>query len=117
MSMKLRRVNAADGSLYGYRFDCPGCGEPHIIPTVGPHAWGFNGDLDAPTFTPSLLVHERERERPDGGEGVIVKGQCHSFIRDGRIEFLSDCGHALAGKTVELAEVAPSSTATSSPRT
>ena len=23
--MKLRRVEIADGSTYGYRFDCPGC--------------------------------------------------------------------------------------------
>lgn len=29
---------------------------------------------------------------------------CHSFVRDGRIEFLSDCTHALAGQTVELSE-------------
>ena len=28
--------------------------------------------------------------------------RCHSFVREGRIEFLSDCTHALAGQTVEL---------------
>lgn len=27
---------------------------------------------------------------------------CHSFIRDGQIQFLSDCTHALAGQTVPL---------------
>lgn len=27
---------------------------------------------------------------------------CHSFVRNGKIEFLSDCTHELAGKTVEL---------------
>lgn len=32
---------------------------------------------------------------------------CHSFVRDGQIEFLSDCTHALAGKTVSLPAVAP----------
>ena len=27
---------------------------------------------------------------------------CHSFVRNGRIEFLGDCTHGLAGKTVDL---------------
>jgi hypothetical protein len=31
--------------------------------------------------------------------------QCHSFIRNGQIQFLSDCHHELAGKTVDLPEV------------
>jgi len=29
---------------------------------------------------------------------------CHSFIRDGQIEFCSDSTHELAGKTVRLLE-------------
>ncbi|MGC4033677.1 MAG: hypothetical protein QM754_18485 [Tepidisphaeraceae bacterium] len=28
--------------------------------------------------------------------------RCHSFVRDGQIEFLGDCTHELAGKTVPL---------------
>lgn len=27
---------------------------------------------------------------------------CHSFVRAGKIEFLGDCTHALAGQTVAL---------------
>lgn len=30
---------------------------------------------------------------------------CHSFVRDGRIQFLADCTHAMAGQTVDLPEV------------
>jgi len=30
---------------------------------------------------------------------------CHSFIRDGKIQFLGDCTHALAGQTVDLPEL------------
>lgn len=30
---------------------------------------------------------------------------CHSFVRDGRIEFLGDCTHELAGKSVALEPV------------
>ena len=38
-------------------FFCPGCQEAHIV-CVPPHpqAWGFNGDFDKPTFTPSVLL-------------------------------------------------------------
>jgi hypothetical protein len=31
-------------------------------------------------------------------------GICHSFIKDGMIQFLDDCTHALAGQTVPLGE-------------
>ena len=27
---------------------------------------------------------------------------CHSFVTDGRIQFLGDCTHKLAGQTVDL---------------
>lgn len=58
--------------------------------------WTFNGDFEHPTFSPSILVND-DRAAPD-------LPRCHSFVRDGRIQFLGDCTHALAGKTVELPE-------------
>jgi len=30
---------------------------------------------------------------------------CHSYVTDGRIQFLADCTHALAGLTVDLPEL------------
>lgn len=78
-------------------FECPGCGLPHGVhfgPGPGPR-WGWNGSVEAPTFTPSILAKWPER----GVEKV-----CHSFVTDGRIQFLSDCTHALAGQTVPLAD-------------
>jgi hypothetical protein len=30
--------------------------------------------------------------------------QCHSFVTDGKIQFLPDCYHSLKGQTVELPE-------------
>jgi len=30
---------------------------------------------------------------------------CHSFITDGKIQFLSDCTHHLAGQTVDLNDI------------
>lgn len=77
------------------RFDCPGCNSAHVI-TIAPHPnpWEWNGDTDHPTIAPSVLV--------TGGEHNI---RCHSFVRDGRIEFLTDCTHALAGGQLDLPEL------------
>jgi len=90
----------------GWLFECPGCRESHefnVTPGsngVGSQlpVWNFNGNLDAPTFTPSLLV------RWDFGVKREPK-VCHSFVTDGMIQFLSDCTHHLAGQTVLLADV------------
>lgn len=79
-------------------FWCPGCDHYHGIQVnrggqAGP-AWGWNGSYDKPTFTPSILHNV-------GGfnERLPI---CHSFVTDGRIQFLSDCTHPLAGQTVDL---------------
>jgi hypothetical protein len=81
-------------------FDCPGCGFLHVVHVsqgnVPRPVWTWNGSVDAPTFSPSIAVSWRA---PDGGR------MCHSFVREGKIEFLSDCTHSLAGQTVELPEV------------
>ena len=74
-----------------------------------PQAWGFNGNGDAPTFTPSVLVNggrrmtDDEYERIRAGEKIdLPPTVCHSFVTDGNIQFLGDCTHALAGQTVPL---------------
>lgn len=84
-------------------FMCPGCDDHHVIP-VKPHekGWTFNGDFEKPTISPSLLVHPHGVLNDDGS--VSQTPRCHSYVRDGRIEYLGDCTHALAGKTVELPE-------------
>jgi hypothetical protein len=107
-----------DGATYAW-FGCPGCGENHAPAvarkpeSVGP-TWGWNGDVERPTFTPSILVRATVRLTDDEHDR-LMRGQpveprpliCHSFVRDGRIQFLSDCTHALAGQTVDLPEVEP----------
>ncbi len=69
-------------------FFCPGCRNYHMFD----ERWQWNGDMDKPTFSPSLLCGHTSNRR------------CHSFVRDGRIEFLSDCDHELAGQTVDMLE-------------
>lgn len=75
-------------------FHCPGCGHAHSIPVTGPRGWHWNGSVDTPTITPSLLVN------PGGGNPTAPV--CHSIITDGKINFQSDSTHALAGQTVDM---------------
>ncbi|WP_444452027.1 DUF6527 family protein [Rhodobacter capsulatus] len=91
----------------GLMFRCPGCGETHAVRVgegSGPR-WGWNGSGDAPTFTPSILVTWSEpSDVPEEFDDTSkdIKRICHSFVTDGRIQFLSDCTHALSGQTVDL---------------
>ena len=107
-----------------YSFKCPGCGDHHVIPTItkldNGAIWSFNGNVNAPTFSPSLLVRsghyapykkesdacwctydQEHPEEPSGFSCYI----CHSFVTDGKIQFLGDCTHHLKGQTVELPEI------------
>ncbi|MCZ7909404.1 DUF6527 family protein [Agrobacterium leguminum] len=106
LSSKLR--SAQDG---GILFWCPGCDGAHQVGVgegAGPR-WEYNGNPDAPTFTPSILVRGT---RPLSDEEIetVMTGQsfspvptvCHSFVTDGQIHFLNDCTHSLAGRTVDI---------------
>ncbi|HEX2868794.1 MAG TPA: DUF6527 family protein [Ignavibacteriales bacterium] len=93
-----------DGRPGAYMFFCPGCKHGHVVYTDPQHPqasngahWGFNGNLEKPTFSPSILVSWNE------GENYTPK-RCHSFVTDGKIQFLTDSTHELAGKTVALEE-------------
>ena len=101
-------LHKADGGML--MFLCPGCGCAHGVHVgegPGPR-WTWNGNAEQPTFTPSVLVRY-EHWIPPARPGqpapelqTLVTDVCHSFVTDGRIQFLSDCTHALAGKTVDL---------------
>ncbi|WP_291350364.1 DUF6527 family protein [Desulfosporosinus sp.] len=91
---------------------CPGCDEYHAVKVNTPSGWGWNGSQEAPTITPSILVRgtkpisDEEAERILGGEHIEpVPTVCHSFVTDGKIQFLTDSTHALSGQTVDLPEV------------
>lgn len=57
--------------------------------------WTFNGDVERPTFSPSVNVRW---ELPEGGG----EERNHFFVRDGKIEYCGDCTHELAGQTHNL---------------
>lgn len=84
---------------------CPGCNTAHRPQVVGEDGskpdgpcWEWDGNEERPTFSPSYLTWWTAGPlSQDPGEH-----RCHSFIRDGRWEFLSDCTHHLAGQTVDM---------------
>ena len=102
------------------RFWCPGCKASHAVNHGAADRWTWNGSYDKPTFSPSVLVrsgHYCSHWNPDdncwckyNAECVAAGEQpssfnctvCHSFVTDGRIQFLTDSTHELAGQTVDL---------------
>lgn len=88
----------------GWAVICPGCGTSHKF-TRG--KWTFNGDLVQPTFAPSMLTTFRgwQLKYDIDVEFDAVDTVCHSFVTDGRITFLADSTHHLAGQTVDLPDI------------
>lgn len=95
-----------------YAISCPGCHENHMF--IVPR-WTFNGDMENPTISPSLLVRSGHYIPEHAGDcrcdynkahaeepAPFKCYSCHSFIRDGKIQFLSDSTHELTGQTVDL---------------
>lgn len=126
---KLKRLYTPDGTFGSLAFECPGCGSRHAVNVTNPPEpedpgfkdyphWGWNGDYERPTLTPSVLVktgHHCAGGPPTAECHLCRRAQeqgrpsrcqvCHSFVRDGRIQFLADSTHRLAGQTVELSEI------------
>ncbi|MGB3043671.1 MAG: DUF6527 family protein [Xanthobacteraceae bacterium] len=113
--MKRGILRVADGGVL--MFWCPGCDGAHQVQVGegGGPRWGFNSNYEKPTFTPSVLIRSGHYvpgqdgkecwctyEKRIGKSAPFACSVCHSFVRDGQIQFLSDCTHALAGQTVPL---------------
>ncbi len=107
--MIAKKAVSSDGVHY-LGLWCPGCDEAHMVvvgrdPGAPPGpTWEWDGNLDAPTLSPSLKVrgvqwkpgegfHKPSHQVEPGGQTV-----CHSFVRNGIWEYLSDCTHTLAGQ-------------------
>lgn len=109
LSAKLRSVQG------GYSYWCQGCEEMHAVNST----WQFDGNLDAPTFSPSVLITSGHflpgwkwpncwctynASHPDK-PAVFKCSRCHTFIKGGMVQFLPDCTHALAGQTLPLPDL------------
>ncbi len=102
MKSMLRNVNDHGVEYSCLMLCCPGCVEMvgdsglHMLPInskVKNPSWIWDGNLIRPTLSPSILT---------GKDSPKI---CHSFLRDGIFEFLSDCAHSLAGQKVEMPEL------------
>lgn len=97
--MKLKPFSRGNkGEVQGYDFMCPGCGYQHRYITRyesdQSKAWSFNGDMERPTFVPSLLYHKTD-----------IQLRCHCFVTDGQIQYCQDSEHSFAGKTIDMVDV------------
>lgn len=92
MSKYIRETEEEKGT---YEFWCPGCGHHHFVKES---IWII--DLLNNTLYPSVLVRCPDPDKP--GTFLSV---CHTFVRDGKIQFLNDCTHKLSGKTVDMVEL------------
>jgi len=104
-----------------------------IRSATGQPTWDWDGNQETPTFSPSLLCHRSVHLCPDEHlapcpgidcghvghrrlyDGTLAVagphtanpawGDCHSFLRAGRWEFLGDSAHHLAGQTVPMVQL------------
>lgn len=95
-------IEEMDGQEGVFLVECPGCKMYHMVHTKQPSPngakWTFDGNMEKPTLSPSLMVRY-----PYGNDKKFQT--CHSFIRKGEWQFLNDCTHDLAGKTVPMVEL------------
>lgn len=82
----------------------------------GTGCWTWNGDCEKPTLKPSVkhtaghfispdscwckYFKEHPEEKP-----VFHCFLCHTWITDGKAQYLDDCSHELRGQTSELLDV------------
>lgn len=119
LSSKLRTVEGG-----GLMYYCQGCDMVHQVRVgdgAGPR-WGWNGDAQCPTFNPSVLVTWDQLSEAGRAKEQVFKKQhgrwptreelpadvqhrCHTFVRDGMVQFLADCTHHLAGTVQALPDL------------
>ena len=112
---KVRLIKVEDTRYESWEFKCPGCGHSHVYYTKNPEGrpvWGFaNMDVNKPTFTPSLLNRWGKDADPNWQEPEGTSpswgwsGTCHLYVTDGKIIYLGDCTHHLAGQTIEMEDI------------
>ena len=100
MKSQLRTVDDHGVIYTALMFVCPGCQEfnsgLHMLTVNSPHhqpSWTWDNNLEIPTLSPSILTDK------DGPR------RCHSFLKQGVFEFLSDCTHSLAGQKVPIPDL------------
>lgn len=101
MAKCIERKLGPDGKIIGYYIWCQGCNAAHFYPTTlgHPEHWTFDGNLESPTFTPSLLHYYTH---PETKQRITV---CHINVTKGKIQFHADCPFDLKGQTLDLQDI------------
>jgi hypothetical protein len=74
---------------------CPACESYHPFRVGDPKKgfWEWDGNRISPTIGGSLFTNR---------DGSAPVPKCHLHVTDGKIIYLPDCSHDLAGQTVDL---------------
>jgi len=96
----------------------PGPIPQRILPVIlkgqreGTNSWTWNGDIEKPTLRPSILTKKvrdmtnEEYAKAMAGETLDIDWIiCHTWVNDGKVQFLDDCSHELAGSVVDLLDI------------
>ena len=97
-------IETRDGWMIRCRASCQWHEFPKN-PTAKGHRWSFNGDLENPTFSPSMNETRNwpgPHHNPDA-----PSSRCHFIVSNGRISYCSDCTHDLRGQSFPLEEWPP----------
>lgn len=79
----------------GHRmFYCPACEDHHAF-SESEKGWTIQGEGKTLSVIPSILVTRNSEPEK----------RCHLFIINGRIKYLRDCTHSMAGQTIDLPDV------------
>lgn len=86
---------------------CPGCNSLVYLNVDRPERprWEFNGDMQSPTITPSVLQKVGPYGEHWAPEKIGKTDVCHAYVKNGSIEYLGDCTHELAGKTIPMVDI------------
>ncbi len=102
MKSMIRHVDDHGKKYDCLAFVCPGCIAMvggtglHMLAvntTVKSPSWDWNGNLEKPTLTPSILTGK-------GSDKI-----CHSFLTSGVFKYLGDCNHELANQEVPMVDL------------
>lgn len=104
MKSMLRRIRDKGIEYDGLAFVCPGCATIfgdglHMLPvntTLHSPSWDWDGNLEAPTISPSIKTEAKHR---------TVPFVCHSFLKVGVFDFLTDSTHSFSGKKVSIPDL------------
>ena len=104
--MVLRSYDIEGKRVAAWYVYCPACLRSHHFVVENrdnpEFCWTFDGNMEEPTFEPSLGVSGRHWVNDRW-----VAERCHSFLRGGVWQFQSDSTHGLAGKKVPMVAFPP----------